>query len=220
MSRSTFAAPNVLVVDAVAWRMEPIKAVPAVGSGAATTRRVNDLQRAQINAWMISLARGDRSAFTPLFEALWPVVHRVALRMLPSRADADDASQDALIKLAARVAEFDPTQDAMSWVIGIAIYECRTCRKRLVRRREDGIDAVSEGVSGEANPESNAIARDLESTLAEVIERLGPGDAEVIRAALREERDVGGAGGATFRKRLQRAMARLRAAWRATHGDE
>ncbi len=220
LSHSPGALPSALVAGAAAWMNDPIEAAPAIGPGAATTRRVDDAQRAQISAWMRSLAHGDRSAFAPLLEALWPVVHRVALRMLPNRADADDAAQDALIRLASRVTEFDPARDAVAWVIGITIWECRTHRKRLARRREEGLDAVSEGTAAERDPEASAIARDLESTLAEVIERLGPGDAEVIRAALREERDVEGAGGATFRKRLQRSIGRLRSAWRATHGDE
>jgi len=199
--------------------MQPIESIEPVEQGDASSR-IGSARRAHIQLWMTSLARGDRAAFTPLFEALWPIVSRVASRMLPNRADADDAAQDALIRLAARVSEFDPSRDALSWVIGITIFECRTWRKRVARRREDAFDAIEQGASASTDPEAEIIARDLTAALTEVLDQLAPTDAETIRAALREDREATGAGGATFRKRMQRAVARLRSAWRSTHGDE
>lgn len=215
-SRSTYDAPSALVVSAAIWMMQPVESAQAMEHVDAPSR-VGSVQREQIQQWMTSLTRGDRAAFNPLFEALWPIVSRVASRMLPNRADADDAAQDALIKLASRVGEFDPARDAVSWAIGITIFECRTWRKRLVRRREETLDGAVHGASTNTDPEEEAIARDLTASLTELLEQLSPMDAETIREALRES---DGAHGATFRKRMQRAVDRLRAAWRSTHGDE
>src|SRR5688572_5312401 len=86
---------------------------------------------------MVRLGAGDREAFAPLYEALWAFTLRVAERLLPG-AEAEDAAQVAMLKVFARAAEFDPERDAVSWVIGITAYECRSARQKQRRRREDG----------------------------------------------------------------------------------
>ena len=221
MSQRAEALPSRLVVSAAALSYTPSEAEPAERAQ-ASERSVAGPRRAEIQDWMIALASGNRSALEPLYAALWPIVRRVCARMLPNRADADDAAQDALVRLAGRVSEFDPSRDAVAWVIGIAVFECRTVRKRTSRRREDGLDAIRERTTEHPDPESDASERELNAHLEEVLEQLPASDVEVIRAALRDERSVenGAVAGATFRKRLQRAMKRLRDAWRSNHGDE
>jgi RNA polymerase sigma-70 factor (ECF subfamily) len=202
--------------------MSPAPPVEAGADTSSNRGRVASPERARIHAWMTALASGDRTAFEPLYRALWPIVSRVCARMLPNPADADDAAQDALVRLAGRVSEFDPARDAVAWVIGITIFECRTVRKRVARRREDAFEAsVASGANHADDPESAAMAAELQQALRDVLEQLAPGDVAVIEAALRDERSVeGDVSAATFRKRLQRAMARLRTAWRSSHGDE
>ena len=65
-------------------------------------------------------------------------------------------------------------------------------------------------------PEDSAIERDLQAVAAEVLGGLRALDAETLLAAARGERDPS----ATFRKRLERAVARFREEWRARHGAD
>ncbi len=60
------------------------------------------------------------------------------------------------------------------------------------------------------------IDRDLFAAAEEVLGSLSAGDRETLLCLLRSDRP----GGATFRKRLQRALSRFRLAWRARHGLE
>src|SRR5689334_6702592 len=100
-----------------------------VGSGRSPSGRDGgELQRL-----VARVAEGDRDAFHPLFEALWPVVRRFAERSLGG-ADAEDAAQNALVKIFARASELDPARPALPWVIAIAASECRTLRRRAGRR--------------------------------------------------------------------------------------
>ena len=69
-----------------------------------------------------------------LFAALWPIALGFARRALGGAADAEDAAQAALTNVFARAAEFDASRDALSWVLGIVAYECRTLRQRARRR--------------------------------------------------------------------------------------
>ena len=171
--------------------------------------------RAALQRGMSRLADGDREAFAPVFAALWPVLRAFAARVLPVAAEAEDAAQTALLKVFSRAAEFDPGREALPWALGIAAYECRTLRKSRARRREEPTQASPEPADART-PEDAAIERDLQAAAAEVLDGLRALDAETLLAAARGERDPS----ATFRKRLERAVARFREQWRARHGAD
>lgn len=172
--------------------------------------------REALQRGMCALADGDRSAFDAVFSALWPVLRRFALRALPDPAAAEDAAQSALVKVFSRAAEFDPDRDALSWVLGIAAYECRTVRKRSARRREDLTAAPPEPLPKGPSPEDIAIDADLQAAAAGIIGSLRPLDARTLLAAAHGQRESS----SLFRKRLERALSRFRKEWRARHGED
>jgi RNA polymerase sigma-70 factor (ECF subfamily) len=172
--------------------------------------------RAEIHTLVVRLADGDRGAIRPAFEAAWPIVQRFCARALASEADADDAAQAALVKVFEQVACFDARRDALAWILSIAAWECRTIRRRTHRRRED-FDAAVPWV-GAMSPEDEIVHRDLERAAREALSSLSPDDARTVLAAIGEQTKEADVAPATFRKRLQRALERLRVAWRTKHG--
>ena len=118
------------------------------------------------------------------------------------------------IRVFSRASEYDPERDALAWALGIAAWECRTLRRKRERRREDGVPPPDRPDPGES-PEEAVIARDLSAAAEAVLGTLRPIDIETITAA------AAGSGlrGAMFRKRLSRALGRLRIAWKARHGS-
>lgn len=168
-----------------------------------------------LQSLMTRLADGDRSAFHPAFEILWPVLRRFMARHL-SESDAEDAAQDTLLKIFRQVARFDSSRSAMAWVLGVAGFEIRTARRRRQRRREapaqEG-DRDSRTDPGRT-PEEAVLMRDLQETLREALGALSPEDAETLKLYSQGHRPPVPA--ATFRKRVQRALARVRIAWRIT----
>jgi RNA polymerase sigma-70 factor (ECF subfamily) len=175
-------------------------------------------ERERLHRAMVRLADGDRRAFEEVYAAVCPVLQRFAARAMPGAVDAEDAAQAALMKIFARASEFDPARDALSWILGIIAYECRTMRQKARRRREepDGLEALSLSPADAATPEERLIACDLQAAAIEALGALRAEDAEALRQVLAGERPEG----ATFRKRVERAMRRLREAWRAKHGTE
>ena len=172
------------------------------------------VEREALQRQLAQLADGDRDAFHPVFVRLWPLLRGFAARCLP-REDAEDAAQEALLRIFARVAELDRQRDALPWVLGIAAYEIRTSRKRRQRRREHPASALAGRPDPARSPEEAAMANDLARALDAALAALAPGDAETLLAYARGERpDLPGP---TFRKRVERALARLRAAWRLNH---
>jgi RNA polymerase sigma-70 factor (ECF subfamily) len=176
------------------------------------------LERAELRRLMERLADGDRAAFGPAFAMLWPQLRAFAGRLVGA-TDGEDAAQVALLRIFARASEYDRSRDALAWALGIAAWECRTLRRKRERRREGS--ALAPAVDGAAaagpSPEETLIDGDLRAAAAEVLGTLRPLDVETILAIAGGERPVEGA---TFRKRVERAMARFRLAWRARHGNE
>lgn len=172
--------------------------------------------RASLQEELTALARGDRAAFDPLFRRLWPLLRGLAQRCLPA-AEAEDAAQEALLRVFSRASEFDPERDALAWVLGVASWQIRTHRTKARRRREDSVDKLPEREGARPSPETEAVARDLEAALERALQELPAGDAATLLAYARGERpDLPGP---TFRKRVERALTRLRSQWRIRHGD-
>jgi RNA polymerase sigma factor (sigma-70 family) len=163
---------------------------------------------------MVRLADGDRSAFPPVYARLWPVLRALTARHLPP-SDAEDAAQEALLRIFRRSAEFDPKRSALAWALGIARWEIRTARKRRWRRREEGLTPAAAGPAPE-NPEETLLERDMVRMMEDTMGTLSPADLETLRLFRSGERAAVAA--ATFRKRVERALQRLRAAWQVRHG--
>ena len=168
-------------------------------------------QREALHRDLTRLAEGDRDAFHPVFVRLWPMLRAFARSRL-DEADAEDAAQEALVKVFARAAAFDPARDGLSWVLGIAAYEVKTIRRKRQRRREapDPPELLSLDDPG-PGPQEIAVEREREARLKAALDAVGECDAATLRAFATGDRPEIPA--ATFRKRVQRALARLRARW-------
>lgn len=165
--------------------------------------------RRRLDALLAALADGDRSAFDPFFELSAPIVRRYAERA--SGRDAEDVAQSALLKIFSRAGEYDPDRPALPWILAIVANEVRTHRKRVVRRREEAL--AIEPCALEPTPEDEIVERDLVRAIEAIAGGLPAIDRDAIRLAILEERPAA----ATFRKRLSRALAKLRHAWKEAH---
>jgi RNA polymerase sigma-70 factor (ECF subfamily) len=177
---------------------------------------MEDGSLSDLQGLMGRLADGDRSAFPQVFALLWTPLRDLTGRHLPP-AEAEDAAQEALLKIFRRAAEFDTRRSALAWALGIARWEIRTWRRKRRRRREESMGgAAGHRASAAPSPEETLVARDTERMLAAALGTLSPADLETLRLYRNGERAAVAA--ATFRKRVARALARLRSAWRMTHG--
>jgi len=164
-------------------------------------------RRARLQECLSSLAGGDREAFTPVFDILWPIYRRFARKHLPE-IDADDAAQEALLKLFVRADEFDPSRDAAAFAIGVAYHEIRTWRRKRWRRREDPAERHERIQPSGA--EDALAAREADELINWGLARLSSADRETLVLFAHEER-AKTASAVAFRKRVQRALERLRA---------
>ncbi len=173
--------------------------------------------RAQLDRWMAAAADGDRAAIDPLFHALWPLVTGYATRFLGDAALAEDCAQDALVRLFGQLDRYDRERDALTWALTQTTWQCRTARRRVQRRGETAAAATAAGgfLDGVELVAERELIRAALATLATLAER----DIEVLISSLTGDDELRGAlAPATFRKRLERALSRLRTSWRSRHG--
>ena len=170
--------------------------------------------RAALQRDLTALARGDRAAFDPVFRRLWPLFRGFAGRCLPA-TEAEDAAQEALLRVFSRASEFDSRRDALAWTLGIAAWQIRTARARARRRREEPAEGLPEHADSTPSPEDEAMARQAGDLLDGALAELSPSDTATLLAYARGERPDLPA--STFRKRVERALRRLRGVWRLDH---
>src|SRR5450432_4481693 len=165
---------------------------------------------------MLRLAEGDRRALRTVFDGLHPLVHRWCRRLLRNEADAEDATQLALEKLFFQISDFDAKGDAVGWALAVATAECRTLAKKRTRRKETS-DAPLAFLGVEGDAEGTVERDEMRKALLEVLGTMKPEDVQTLLAWIDVEPRPS-VPGATFRKRLERAGHRLRAAWKARYG--
>jgi DNA-directed RNA polymerase specialized sigma24 family protein len=169
-------------------------------------------ERRSLHDAMVRFADGERAAFDVVFTGLWPLVLAVASRGLPDPRDAEDAAQTALLKVFARIVDLDRGRDGVAWAVTVTAWEVRTLRKRRTRSREGPLDGVD--AKDADDPEATAVGRDLLAAVSTLVGDLSPLDQAALASAFADEENSDG----TMRKRRQRALARLRDAWRRFHG--
>ena len=99
--------------------------------------------------------------------------------------------------------------------MALAFWEIRTERRRRWRRaqREEPATSPPELADPAADPEELLLREELRGFVAAALSELPSLDAATLATFARDERLPG----ALFRKRLQRALRRLRVVWRARH---
>lgn len=169
-----------------------------------------------LNALMARVADGDRAAFSPVFQQLWPRLLRFCTRALNHEGDAADAAQQAMEKIFTRASSYDRSRPVLPWALAMAAWECRTIRRRRVRRREAPDADATAGVSEARDAEHDLVRRQLTLAALEALGELSDTDRQTLLATFWEE--AAGAEGSTLRKRRERALSRLRAAWKRLYG--
>jgi RNA polymerase sigma-70 factor (ECF subfamily) len=177
------------------------------------------IDRAELDRWMAAAADGDRAAIAPLFQALWPVVVGYATRLLGDPALAEDCAQDALVQLFGQLDRYDRERDALTWALTLATWQCRTAKRRRGRRSalDDRARRAAPAPAIAIDGASFVEHRDLVRAALAAVDALSARDIETLAVAVADA-DRSALAPATFRKRLERALSRLRTSWRSRHG--
>jgi len=165
---------------------------------------------------------GDGDALDSLVRGIQGDVYGLALRMLWNRANAEDATQEILVRVVTRLSQFDFRSRVKTWIYRVAVNYLLDMKKSPVERMhltfEQFAEDLADGLSDEGpNETERSVLIDevkigcamgmlqcldrehrLAYVLGEILELTGPEAAEVLDIAP-----------ALFRKRLQHAREGL-----------
>ena len=78
------------------------------------------MQANELEAWVTAAKAGDGHALEALLEAVQGPVYGLALRMLWHPADAEDATQEILIKVVTHLSQFRGDSSFKTWMFRVA----------------------------------------------------------------------------------------------------
>lgn len=166
---------------------------------------------------------GDRHALNSLMRSIKDDVYRLAKRMLGSPTEAEDATQEILIRVLTHLASFRGESSLRTWVWRIA-------SRHLLRLKRGGFESatdfaliekmIDEGATAEPVPvdaaDAAAIADEVRLGCTQAMltaldreDRVAFILADIFELSSTEAADILELEAATYRKRLQRARARL-----------
>jgi len=149
----------------------------AAGAGARYRRNrkgraVRHVSKADIEYLIARVALGDREAFSRLYDAVAPKLLGVALRVLDNRAGAEDAMQEAFVKIWRNAGSYAVTgHSPMTWLITIA-RNTAIDRLRAQRATTDFATFEDRLPASGPNPEQSAIAASDAKRLSACLDEL------------------------------------------------
>lgn len=174
------------------------------------------LDGGEIEGLIARCALGDRAAFRRLYDVAAPKLFGVGLRILANRGDAEEATQEAFVRIWQRAGGYRPDRGSgPGWIVAIArnaaIDRLRQ-RRAPMRDIADMVDLADPGPTPEASAAASGERRRIEGCLG----ALPAGRAEAVRAAYLEGRTYDELARAfdvplnTMRTWLRRALIALR----------
>lgn len=139
--------------------------------------------RSDIETMIARVALGDRAAFSSLYDATSAKLFGVCLRILNDRAEAEDALQDAFVRIWQKADTYAVNgYSPMTWLItltrNLAIDRLRARKGTTV-----DIDDVHDLRDSGPTPEAAAVASSERAQIDDCLDELEPDRAEAVRGA-------------------------------------
>jgi RNA polymerase sigma factor (sigma-70 family) len=90
---------------------------------------------------------GDRDALDNVVRALQGDLYGLALRMLCNREDAEDATQEILVRIVTRLSQFDFRSKLKTWAYRVAVNYIRDVKKSAVERLHLSFERFAEDLT-------------------------------------------------------------------------
>ena len=168
---------------------------------------------------------GDRAALEAVIAGVRDRIYNLALRMLWHPADAEDATQEILVRLVTHLGSFRGESAFTTWAYRVASNYLLTTRKRRAEREELTFERFAEQLEAGIAPDVPGPAAEVENRLLVEEVKLGCSQGmllcldrdhrlayilgDVFGVTGQEAAEIVGISPVAFRKRLSRARARL-----------
>jgi RNA polymerase sigma factor (sigma-70 family) len=133
-------------------------------------------------------AAGDTEALEALLRAIQPGVRRHVSRFLPYRQDAEEATQDVLMKVATKIHTFEGRSRFSTWLYEVTSNQARQTYRTLKRRAAERTTDVP---VERPDPRTTSVIAGSRLDLLDALERLETEHPDLVRAfVLRDLSDL------------------------------
>src|SRR5437762_1736338 len=98
----------------------------------------------QEEQWIAAARSGDQAALGQLIGMCKGLIYNLAIRMLGDPTDAEDATQEILIRVVTGLATFRGDSAFKTWVYRVASNHLLTARKRRAEQMHESLDALGQ----------------------------------------------------------------------------
>ena len=169
---------------------------------------------------LVALARAGQAqeAVATLVRRHTPRVRTIVYPMVLNHADADDVTQEAMVKVVASLETFKGGAAFSTWVHRVAVNTALNFIKRRKRRavESEGMDALAQVEDTAARPLEKLEAEELDAAVSRAMSKLSAEQRLAVSLVIlqgmdeREAAAVAGCPAATLRWRLHAARKRLK----------
>ena len=126
-------------------------------------------------------AGGDADAVARLYQREHPSVWRLCLGFLADRHEADDAAQDAMLKLLDQLPKYDARRPFATWRNTVVVNLCRDrLRRRDARARAESGAAALDAPGALPSPLDHAQRGEMRELVTASLSRLTPREREIF----------------------------------------
>ena len=142
--------------------------------------------REEVENLIAQVSLGDRAAFSALYDATSTKLFGVCLRILNDRAEAEDALQDAFVRIWQKSSSYAANgYSPMTWLITLT-RNLAIDRLRAKKKGNVDIDEVVDLAASGPTPEASAIASSEKAQIDGCLEELDADRADAVRGAYLE----------------------------------
>jgi RNA polymerase sigma-70 factor (ECF subfamily) len=166
---------------------------------------------------LAAVARAEPDSLDSWYRREHPIVYRLCFGFLADATEAEDASQDAMLKLADRLRSYDPGRPYPAWRNTVVLNHCRDVLRRGATRRQAEHAAPRQLPAAlPTRPDEAAAAGEIRELLHRALAHLTPREREAFVLRDLEGRPTSeaalvlGVGESSVRSLLTLARRRLR----------
>jgi RNA polymerase sigma-70 factor (ECF subfamily) len=111
--------------------------------------------------------RGDAHAVRALIERFQAEVYGLCVRLLTHRHDAEDVTQEVLVRICRSLKRWDSSRPLKPWIVGITVNRCRTWLAQRSRRPEL-VDYLQDTVPAPKSDDSAELLIEIRAALQEL----------------------------------------------------
>ena len=185
------------------------------------------MSREEEEALVTRARAGDKIALSDLIRSSQQLVYKLAVRMVPDPVEAQDLTQEVLIRVVTGLARFRGESSFKTWVYRVASNHLLPARKRLAEQHVESLDVLAEklaegvadGLEARDVPiEDQLVIKEAKLTCTSRMllgldrdHRIAFILGEILELSSEEGAEVLEIDSAAFRKRLSRARERMSA---------